>query len=149
EAIIGTNPSKFSSAGDGVSDGIKIAQCMSPFSEVPLSTGRIATLDLQGQAKFIDVADSVGGLPGQTAYVATGNYGLAIVNASSAGMPKILAQLPLAGGDATDVAVDPGLGVAAVADNSGGLVLVDVQTPTRPKVIKTISGSSFNHVHII
>ena len=70
----------------------------------------------------------------QTAYVATGSYGLAIVDASDYQSPTVLAQMQLTG-TATDVAVDATLGLAAVATGSGGLDIIDVSNPTSPMLV--------------
>jgi hypothetical protein len=79
--------------------------------------------------------------------VATGSYGLAIVDASNFQSPVVLSQLAL-GGNATDVAVDTALGLAAVADGSGGLQIVNVADPTKPKLVQTISINA-NAVRVI
>jgi hypothetical protein len=61
-------------------------------------SGIIASLPLRGEAKEVVVEENL-------AYVATGSYGLAIVDLSRFDNPIILGQLDLPG-DATDVAVD-------------------------------------------
>jgi hypothetical protein len=74
---------------------------------------------------------------GQTGYVATGSYGLAIVNASSFQKPVVLGQIQL-GGNSTDVAVDTKLQIAAVATGTA-LQLVDVSDPMTPKLSKSVA----------
>ena len=76
---------------------------------------------------------------GRIAYVATGAFGLAIVDAMDFKFPIVLSQLDLAG-DATDVDVDPRLNIAAVATAASGLAIVDVTDPSNPQLIRTIAG---------
>ena len=101
-------------------------------------TGIISSLPLLGEAKGVVVEGSTTNSQTQTAYVATGSYGLAVVNASQFNNPIILGQLDLPG-DATDVAVDSNLQIAAVATNNGGLQLVDVSDPMLPVLKQTIN----------
>ena len=138
EKIIGTDPSKFSTSGDGISDGAKITQGLDPLNGRSFPTGIISSLPLQGEAKGVVVEGSTTNTSQQIAYVATGSHGLAIVNASQFNNPIILGQLDLAG-DATDVAVDANLKIAAVATNNGGLQLVDVSDPMLPVLKQTIN----------
>jgi hypothetical protein len=58
-------------------------------------TGVIAALPIAGQAKEVVAESSVTSAETQTAYVATGSYGLAIVNASQFQRPIVLGQLDL------------------------------------------------------
>ena len=148
EEIVGTNPRLFSTSGGGLSDGAKVAAGLDPLSGAGFPTGVIANLPLQGIAKAVEIEGSTNSAGGQTACVATGNYGLAIVNASQFSKPTIVSQLSLPGGDATDVSVDPNLNIAAVADNAGGLVLVDVADPQNPTIIKTITDAIAGHVRV-
>src|SRR4030095_13444014 len=45
-------------------------------------------------------------------------------------------------GDATDVAVDPLLGIAVVAANAGGVHFIDVSDPTEPALLRTVSANA-------
>jgi hypothetical protein len=101
------------------------------------TTGVIASLPLQGDARAVALTGSTTNTAQQTAYVATGSYGLAIVEASNFQKPTTLSQLKLTG-TATDVAVDTTLNLAAVVDGSGGLQIVNVADPTNPKLVQTI-----------
>src|SRR5262249_32255350 len=80
------------------------------------------------------------GAQGQTAYVATGNYGLALVDVSNPTMPVVRGQIHL-NGTSTDVSVDANLGIAAVASGTGGLNLVNVSNPTTPTLLLDIPGT--------
>ncbi|HET6878560.1 MAG TPA: Ig-like domain-containing protein [Pirellulales bacterium] len=136
EAVIGTDPTKYSTAGDGISDGAKVQQGLDPLGNRPMSTGVVAGLPLLGEAQQVTLVGSTVNATQQTAYVATGSYGLAIVDVSQFQKPVVLSQLKLPG-DATSVSLDSKLQIAAVADGSGGLVLVDVSNPLLPKVTHT------------
>ncbi len=136
ELALGTNPNKTDSDGDGINDAAELQQGLDPLGGQAFPTGIISSLPLFGEAKNVVVAGANDKT--QTAYVATGSYGLAVVNASQFNNPIILGQLNLAG-DATDVAVDANLKIAAVATNNGGLQLVDVSDPMLPVLKKTIN----------
>ena len=123
---------------DGINDLAEVQQGLDPLAGIAFPTGVIGSLPLQGTATAVDVEGSTSSSGGQTAYVATGSYGLAIVDASQFNKPLVRSQVQFVGGNATSVAVDPNLNVAAVADNAGGLVLVDVSNPSSPTIIKTI-----------
>ncbi|MFM7406107.1 MAG: Ig-like domain-containing protein, partial [Cuspidothrix sp.] len=138
EKIIGTNANKKDTDNDGINDFAEIQQGLDPLGGQGFPTGIIASLPLLGEAKAVTVAGSITNSQTQTAYVATGSYGLAVVNASQFNNPTILGQLNLLG-DATDVAVDTKLNIAAVASNSGGLHLVNVADGMLPTLNKTIN----------
>ena len=129
---------KYSATGDGISDLAKIQAGLDPLDGRGFPTGVIANLPLQGQANAIDVVGSTLNATQQTAFVATGSYGLAIVNASQFTKPIVLGQIRLPG-DAVDVSVDPRLNIAAVATGIGGLQLVDIADPTNPILLQTIN----------
>ncbi|MFM6137910.1 MAG: hypothetical protein ACKPCP_27845, partial [Sphaerospermopsis kisseleviana] len=138
EKIIGTTANKKDTDNDGINDLVEIQQGLDPLGGQGFPTGIISSLPLQGEANAITVAGSITDSQTQTAYVATGSYGLAVVNASQFNNPIILGQLNLPG-DATDVAVDTKLNIAAVASNSGGLHLVNVTDGMLPTLNKTIN----------
>ncbi len=102
----------------------------------PFSTGVIATLPLEGDSEAVTLSGSPLSSEGQTAYIATGTFGLAIVDASQLQNPVILGQLGLPG-DSVDVSVDSSLGIAAVASGSY-LNLVDVSNPTQPTLLQSL-----------
>ncbi len=95
-------------------------------------------MPLEGEAREVIVKGSTLNAEEQTAYVATGSHGLAIVDASQFDNPIVLGQLDLSG-DATDVAVDANLLIAAIASNSGWLQLVDVSDPMLPTPTQTVN----------
>jgi len=138
EKIIGTSSDKTDTDNDGINDFAEIQQGLDPLGGQGFPTGIISSLPLLGEAKGVVVEGSTTNSQTQTAYVATGSYGLAVVNTSQFNNPIILGQLDLAG-DATDVAVDANLKIAAVATNNGGLQLVDVSDPMLPVLKQTIN----------
>jgi hypothetical protein len=137
EFILGTDPAKSDTDGDGINDLGEIKAGGDPLGGRALPTGIVANLPLQGQAKSVTLEGSTASAETQTAYIATGSYGLAIVEASDFQRPLVLGQIDLTG-DAVDVAVDSRLGMAAVAAGSA-LHLVDVSDATTPVRTQTVN----------
>jgi hypothetical protein len=138
ELAIGSDLELPDTDNDSLSDFVEIERGLDPLGAQRYPTGIIASLPLRGEAKGVSAVGSISNPAEQTVYVATGSYGLAIVDASGFNNPIIQGQLDLAG-DATDVAVDSRLKIAAVATNSGGLQLVDVSYPMLPVLKQTIN----------
>jgi hypothetical protein len=125
-----------------------------------LATGLFASLPLPDEARDVVIEGSTLNAEQQTAYLALGARGLGIVNVSQFQRPILLGQLDLPG-EATDVAVDATLKLAAVAANAGGpsprrsgsghaggLHLVDVSDPMQPRLRQTLSANA-SQVEII
>ncbi len=138
EYVIGTNQFLADTDGDGVKDRAEIEQGLNPLDGLGFPTGIIATLKLDGEAKDVAVEGNIDGFGGQTAYVATGNAGLAIIDASQFHQPILLSQIDLPGNNA-DIAVDTGRGLAFVAAGTAGLHIVDVSDPENPQLQDTVS----------
>jgi hypothetical protein len=137
EFAVGTNPKNAYTAGDGIDDFTHvITDQTDPAGLVPLATGVVSLAPLQGEAEAVALAGSLQSSQGLTAYVATGSYGLAVVDVSQFQKPVVLGQMQLPG-DSTDVSVDPGLQIAAVASNSA-LELVDVSNPAHPAQLHSL-----------
>jgi hypothetical protein len=130
EMAIGSGIYTQDTDGDGLSDSAEIAAGLDPLGGRAFPTGVVASLPLQGQAKAVTLEGSTTTAETQTAYVATGSYGLAIVDASNFQHPLVLSQLDLTG-DAVDVAVDARLNIAAVAGTSA-LHLINVSDAAAP-----------------
>jgi hypothetical protein len=96
----------------------------------------LAVTGLQGEAKEVVLAGRTDGASGQLAYVATGSYGLAIVDPRNMLKPVVVGQLELPG-DAVDVSLDSRLGLAAVATGVS-VEVVDVSNPNAPRVARSI-----------
>ncbi|MDJ0844826.1 Ig-like domain-containing protein [Crocosphaera sp.] len=147
ERAIGTSIDNTDTDNDGISDAAELEQGLDPLGGQGFPTGIIASLPLFGEANGVVVEGSTENTRDQLAYVATGSHGLAIVDASQFNNPIILGQLNL-NGNATDVAVDSNLGIAAIATNSAGLQLVDVSDPMLPTLIETVDIDNVNNVEI-
>ena len=111
-----------------------------PLANTPVITGVVASLTLPGTADAVVLKGSPTTSQGQTAYVAAGSAGLAIVDASQFASPVLLGQISLVG-NSTDVAVDSTLQIAAVASNAGGLNFVNVSNPTQPTLLKSVGAN--------
>lgn len=140
EFVVGTVVRNADSDGDGVSDLAEIKQGLNPLDNRGVPTGIMASTSLLGEAKEVVVEGSLLKAEQLTAYVATGSYGLAMVDISQFKSPIVLGQLDLPG-DATDVSVDTSLGIAVVASNAGGLHFIDVSNSTSPTLIRTIAAT--------
>jgi hypothetical protein len=145
EFATGTSPNNPDTNRDGISDYNSIKSGIDPLSGRLTGTGILSSVQLQGDARALVLQGSLADPSKETAYVATGSYGLAIVDVSNFQKPVVLGQLRMEGGTATSVAVDPVLGLAAVADgpygaanDTGGLRIVNIADPTGPALVQTI-----------
>ncbi|MDA9391354.1 hypothetical protein WN73_11870, partial [Bradyrhizobium sp. CCBAU 45394] len=136
--IIGVDPNKPDNLVPGITDASAIRQGLSGNAALAGATGVVASLSLQGSARSISIVGSTSAPGQQTAYIATGDYGLAIVDATSFQSPKVLSQIDLAG-TATDVGVDANLKLAAVATGVGGLQIVDVSESSNPNLVRVVA----------
>jgi hypothetical protein len=130
ELAVASNPQVIDTDADGLDDFTEVTQGLDPSDGVAPPAGLVSSVGLFGPAQDVAVV-------GQLAYVATGTYGLAIVDLSQPKIPIVLGQLALAGGT-VDVDVDSALGIAAVASNTAGLHLVDVSDPMQPALITSL-----------
>ncbi|MBE9061109.1 Ig-like domain-containing protein [cf. Phormidesmis sp. LEGE 11477] len=137
EFVLGTSINDTDTDSDGISDFAEIEQGLDPLGGQGFLTGIIANLPLSGEAREVVVEGATNSIEGQTAYVATGSHGLAIIDASQFNSPIVQGQINLAG-DNIDVAVDSDVNIAAVAGQSGGLHLVDISDSMTPTLIKTV-----------
>ncbi|MCK1485082.1 phosphatase PAP2 family protein [Bradyrhizobium sp. 193] len=137
EYVVGTSSNRQDTDGDGLSDYAEIKSGTNPLDGIPVATGVLAAVGLQGRVRSLTV-ESEAGTVGSTAYIATDTYGLCLVDVSAPFTPVILAELDLAG-IAVDVAVDTSLSIAAVAAGTGGLHLVEVSDLAAPVLVKTIA----------
>jgi hypothetical protein len=137
EFIIGTNPNNADTDNDGIRDLAEIQQRLDPLGGLGIPTGLIASLPLLGSAEEVVAVGSTLSAQKQTAYVATGSYGLAVVDFSAFTSPIVLGQLDLPG-DAVDVAVDAARNIAVVV-GSAGVHFVDVSDPMMPVLRQTVA----------
>ena len=136
EFIVGTVANDSDTDNDGINDLAELRQGLDPSDGRAFPTGIIASLPVQGSAKQVMIEGSLLDTQGQTAYIATGSHGLAIVDATDFDLPILLGELDLPG-DTADVSVDTALGIAAVASGTGGLHLIDVSDPMTPMLVRT------------
>lgn len=141
EMAVGTNPDVKDTDGDGLSDYSEVQQDLDPLGGRVPPTGVLSSLLVKGEANHIIVNGATGVDERYTAFVATGSYGVSIVDATRVSQPLVLGELDLLG-DSTDIDVDSRLGIAAVAANSGGLHLVSVTDPTRPALIRSLNAQA-------
>jgi len=133
ERAIGTSATRIDSDQDGISDSAELIQGLNPLDGRPAATGIQANLLLNGQSKAVS-ADQVTVTNASVVAVATGSYGIAFVDVTRPDRPLTLRQVDLLG-DSTDVAFDGALGYAAVASNSGGLNIVNLDGAVQNIVI--------------
>ncbi|MDB5338653.1 MAG: Phosphoesterase, PA-phosphatase related protein [Planctomycetaceae bacterium] len=138
EFAIGSDVDKTDTDSDGISDFAEVKQNLDPLSNRPLKVGLTASLALNGTAEEIVVAGSPLSPATLTGFVATGSYGLAIVDLSEFKRPITLSELDLPG-DATDVDADLTAKIAVVAANAGGLHFVNISDPVHPVLIRTLN----------
>ncbi len=138
ELVIGTDANNPDTDNDGIKDGAEVEQGLDPLDDRGFPTGIISSLPLMGEAKEVVIQGSILQAEGQTAYIATGSHGLAIVDSTQFNNPIVLGQLDLPGIN-VDVAVESRLQMAVLAGSTGGLHFVDVSDPMLPTLIKTIS----------
>ena len=138
EFVVGTDANLADTDGDNVSDLAELLSGMNPLDGFTAPSGIIASVPLTGDAYQSFVEGSPFDTVGQTAYVATGTYGLSIVDASDPANPALLSELDLPG-ISTDVVVADHSRTAAVAAGGSGIHLVDVSDPLVPTLEKTIT----------
>ncbi|WP_413925129.1 Ig-like domain-containing protein [Candidatus Accumulibacter phosphatis] len=136
EFAIGSNAAKSDTDRDGLTDFAEMAQGLDPLDGRGSPARTLAVVPLAGEAKSVALVGNPA-TGGQTAFVATGSGGLAIVDASRVREPNVLGQIDLAG-DAVDVSVDVSLARVAVASTSA-LQIVDVSNPAAPRLTYSLA----------
>ena len=137
EFAVGTGLTDTDTDDDGLSDYVEIAQGLDPLGGLGLPTGIVAGATLQGQALEVVVEGSLTDPNVQTAFVATGPYGLAIVDVTQPGKPILQSELNLLGVN-SDVAVDMGRNLAVIAAGPRGLHVVDISDLSSPVLAEEI-----------
>lgn len=141
EFIIGTRANSGDTDNDGIKDRDELLQGLDPLGGLGIPTGIVAAVPLQGSAEAVAVSGATDGAGKTTTFIATGNYGLAVVDTSQFSRPKLLVELNLSGVN-TDVAVDPNRNIAVLAANDAGLHIVDVSDPSKPLLQQTVAFAS-------
>ncbi|WP_235578406.1 Ig-like domain-containing protein [Pseudorhodoferax sp. Leaf267] len=138
EFIVGTRADRRDTDGDGIADRAELQQQLDPLGGLSIQPGVVASAALLGTAQAVAVSGTGGDTGASlTAYVATGSYGLAVVDVSQTTAPAVRAQLDLSGNN-VDVAVDAVRQLALVAAGDAGLHIVDVRDPTAPVLRQTL-----------
>ena len=146
EDIVGTNAFKRDTNENGVDDFTELQLGLNPLGNFALPTGIFSSASLNGTSQAVAVASSIQDATRLAAYVATGAYGLGIVDVSNFSKPAVLSQLDLPGSN-TDVEIDAVRGLAVIAANEAGLHIVDVSNPNAPSLVQTITfDGSATHV---
>ena len=130
EVIVGTLIDDPDTDGDGILDGAELDQGLNPLDGVGFPTGLIGNTQLKGNAQDVTLSGALDGSGGQTAFVATSDHGLAIIDASQFSNPILQAELDLSG-DNTRVAVDAARNLAFVASTTGAVSYTHLTLPTK------------------
>ena len=126
EKIIGTDANNRDTDGDGIPDGIEIAQGSNPLDGIAIRSGVLTTLDTPGHAKDIAAQNTI-------AILADSSEGVSIFNVANALNPVRTAQIRL-GGSTESVALD---GTLAAATGSS-LSLLDLSDLSNVRVTKQL-----------
>jgi len=129
EFIMGTDSDVADTDGDGVLDGAEVQQGTDPLSGLAVRTGIIASADTPGQANDICVVSDM-------AMVADGLAGVSIFNVFNGMNPVLITQVDTPG-DAMGVACGGGR-LIAVADRTGGLVVIDLTDPPASSIAQQV-----------
>jgi|GEM_PF-4323707 len=137
EAILGTNPNNPDSDGDGITDEAEILQGLNPLDNISFPLGVVASVEIEGEPLEIIVEGSDNDIFQSTAFVASGSYGLSLLDVTDFSNPVLLGELELPG-TATDVVADLRFDRAAVATGVNGIHLVDVSDRMMPSVLTVV-----------
>jgi hypothetical protein len=136
--VLGLDPSKVDNIVPGVTDLAALTEGLDQTNaSVANVTGIVASVPLNGTAQAVALAGSNDSGNQQTAYIAAGSGGLAIVDVTNPRNPLLLSQIAL-GGNAVGVAVDAGIEIAAVATGTG-LQLLNVDSGIAPSLLHTVA----------
>lgn len=134
--------------GTGISDRQALASGLAGSPQLINVSGVTGIAEPEGTAEAVTIGGTTGNGGGMVAFVATGDYGLAIVDVAQTGLPVIIGQIDLPG-FASDVAVDMNAELAAVAGGAGGLTVVDFSDAANPSVVYTLSDILTSQVEIV
>jgi Bacterial Ig-like domain/Bacterial Ig domain/LVIVD repeat len=144
EFAIGTSIDVVDSDGDGVDDFAEIALGNNPLDGVATPTGVISGLPLPGEAWDIAITDN-------TALIATGDHGLAVVDITNPIKPILVSAKDLSG-FIVSVAVDQSRALAALASDliNPGLHIVSIADPANVQLLRTVPlAAGASHVEVL
>ncbi|MCB0089967.1 MAG: Ig-like domain-containing protein, partial [Caldilineaceae bacterium] len=135
ESIIGTDPNRADTDGDGIPDGAEVEQGTNPLDGLLVEPGIVATADTPGTALDVCVNDEL-------IVVADGEAGLALFDAPSGQNPTLLAQVDTPGNAQRVICPNANDGgsenLMAVADGDAGLTIVDVADPPAARILHQV-----------
>jgi hypothetical protein len=138
-SVLGIDPANPTQLVAGVSNLQAIKDGLKPTTLLPETTGIVGALSIAGSAQTVQVVSDPTSANHQTAFVAAGSGGLAIVDATNPVSPVVLSQTALPG-NATDVDVAQNLSTTLAAVATGtSLQILDVTDPKAPAVVQTIA----------
>ena len=128
EGVLGSDPTKADSDGDGIFDGAEIDQGTNPLDGLPVRTGIIATAKTPGPAVDVWAGNDL-------VVTAEGTAGVSVFNAYRGMTPVLVAHVP-APGNAQRLA---GSGNhLAVAAGDAGLVIIDLTSPAEARILHQV-----------
>ncbi|MBI1291096.1 hypothetical protein GC173_07610, partial [bacterium] len=136
EFIIGTLSDSPDSDGDGVLDGAEITQGSNPLDGFPIATGIVGAAAMEGEALDVATLNNI-------AAVANGEAGVTFLNVFNPFQPVRVGQMDTPG-KATRVALSDVR--CAVADDRGGLHLIDISDPPNAAIVRTYPPSALGGV---
>ena len=141
ELALGTDPLDPDSDGDGINDGEELQLGQNPLDGISLPVGTLAVVPTTSLPVDIQVADN-------HAYVATDNFGLAIVDISDPLLPILESELELPG-DSQTVVVSETAQIAAITTTRDDRMLhfVDVSNSADPILLQTVNVTPGSVVH--
>ena len=149
EFVVGTRISSTDSDGDGLSDLRELQLGLDPTGGRGLPNGVVAGIDLPGEAREAVLIQSPTDPTRTLALVATGSYGLDVVDTTQLLSPTSIGRINLPD-DIRDVAYDPALRIAVLTGGGSQLFFVDLADPTNPESLGslTIPSSSLQRVEV-
>ncbi|MCP5517327.1 MAG: Ig-like domain-containing protein [Verrucomicrobiales bacterium] len=130
EVIVGTRVDRADTDGDLVADGAELLNGSDPLDGTPAEIGIIAAAAVG--APVLDVCAD-----GDRAYVALGDAGVAVVEVPLGGNPTVIARVDTPG---RALSVACGGTHLAVADEAGGLAVVDISDPPAARLVHQLLG---------
>ncbi|MFM7071338.1 MAG: Ig-like domain-containing protein, partial [Planctomycetota bacterium] len=138
EFVVGTRVDLGDTDGDGFSDLRELQLGLDPTGGRGLPNGVIAGVDLLGEAREAVLIQSPTDPTRTLALVATGSYGLDVVDTTQLLAPTSIGRINLPD-DIGDVAYDPALRVAVATGGASQLFFVNLAEPTDPQLRTTLT----------